>query len=89
MFGVIRHLDFFAYVQGFLGCLTLVIEFYGKPALTHQCKAPHSPNDFPRWDEVVCRPSHIPEMFKSSEAYGSSIVGEDLHLSASIPGGCS
>ena len=64
--------------------LTLDIEFHGKPALTHEYKASHSSNDFPRWDEVVCRQSHIPEMLKSSEAYGCSTVGEDRHLSAAI-----
>ena len=77
---------FFAYIEGLLGCLTLDIEFQGKPALTHECKASYSLNVFPRWDEVVCRQSHIPEMLKSSEAYGSSTVGEDRHLSAVIPG---
>ena len=77
---------FFAYVQGLLGCLTQDIEFHGKLALTHECKASYSSNDFPRWDGVVCRQSHIPEMLKSSAAYGSSTVGEDRHLSAAIPG---
>ena len=46
---------FFAYVQGLLGSLTLDIEYHGKPALTHECKASHSFNDFPKWDEVVLR----------------------------------
>ena len=36
-------------------------------------KLPHNSNDFPRWDEVVCRQSHIPELLKSSKTYGSSL----------------